>query len=114
MQSIKDQALVVLTNVPDVAVAQRIARALVTQRLAACVNIVPGVQSVYQWQGAVEEAGEISLLIKTTPARYADVEAAIRALHPYELPEVIALPIAAGLPAYLAWITEETRKDFDV
>ena len=108
------QALLMLTNVPDVDVARRIARALVEQRLAACVNILPGVESVYQWQGAVEEATEIILLVKTVAARYAEVEAAIKALHPYDVPEVIALPVTAGLPAYMNWMEQETKNNVDL
>lgn len=109
-----EQALLVITNLADVGSAQDLARALVEQRLAACVNMLPGVQSIYRWNGAVEEAAEVTLLIKTTAARYDALEQAIRALHPYELPEVIALPVSAGLPAYLDWIAQETRKEIDV
>jgi periplasmic divalent cation tolerance protein len=108
------QALLVLTNVPDVTTAKAIARQLVEQRLAACVNILSGVQSVYQWQGAIEEADEVTLLVKTVQGRYAELEVAIKAAHPYQVPEIIALPITAGLPQYLDWITQETRKDVDV
>jgi periplasmic divalent cation tolerance protein len=111
---IEEPTLLVLTNLGDIDSARRIARALVEQRLAACVNLLPGVQSVYRWQGAVEEEGEVTLLIKTSAARYAELEAAIRALHPYQLPEVIAVPIADGLPDYLDWIRQETKKDIDV
>ncbi|HYD78205.1 MAG TPA: divalent-cation tolerance protein CutA [Paucimonas sp.] len=103
--------ILVITNVPDAAHAQAIARLLVERRLAACVNILPAVQSVYQWQGAVEEASEVTLLIKTVMARYAELEAAIKGAHPYQVPEIVALPIAAGLPAYLNWIAQETKKD---
>jgi periplasmic divalent cation tolerance protein len=109
-----DQSLLVMTNLADGASAQALARALVERRLAACVNLLPAVQSIYRWQGAVEEAAEVTLLIKTTAARYAELEQAIRALHPYELPEVIAVPVSAGLPAYLGWIAQETRKEIDV
>lgn len=109
-----EQALLVLTNLSDVASARQLARALVEQRLAACVNMLPAVQSIYRWNDAVEEAAEVTLLIKTTKARYAALEEAIRSLHPYDLPEVIALPVSAGLPAYLAWIVKETRKETDV
>lgn len=109
-----EQALMVFTNVPDAAIAASIARQLVEQRLAACVNVLPRVQSIYRWQGIIEEATEVSLLIKTTHARYAELEAAIKVLHPYDVPEVIALPIAAGLPQYLGWIAKETEKDVDV
>ncbi len=109
-----DQAILVLTNVPDEATAQSIARAVVEGCYAACVNILPPVRSVYRWQGALKEANELSLLIKTTHARYAALEAAIKTIHPYDVPEIIALPIVAGLPAYLDWVAQETRKDIDV
>jgi periplasmic divalent cation tolerance protein len=102
--------LIVLTNCPDADVADRIARALVDQRLAACVNQLSNVRSIYRWQGVVEEAEEVPLLIKTTAARYAEVESAIRALHPYELPEIVAWPATAGFAAYLDWVAEETRR----
>ncbi len=100
--------LLILCNVPDTACAQHIARSLVERRLAACVNICAPCQSVYRWQGQLEEASEIPLLIKTQSARYAELERALRELHPYEVPEIIALPIAAGLPAYLDWVAQET------
>jgi periplasmic divalent cation tolerance protein len=109
-----EQALLVLTNLADMASARLLARALVEQRLAACVNMLPAVQSVYRWNDVIEEAAEVTLLIKTTTARYDELEQAIRALHPYELPEVIAVPVSAGSPAYLAWIAQETRKEIDV
>jgi periplasmic divalent cation tolerance protein len=100
--------LLVLTNAPDADTAERIARHLVSRRLAACVNALAPCRSVYRWQGVIEETEEIPLLIKTTAARYPEVEAAIRALHPYELPEVVAVRVERGLPAYLAWIAQET------
>jgi periplasmic divalent cation tolerance protein len=109
-----EQALLVLTNVPDATIATTIARRLVELRLAACVNVLPQVQSIYRWKGIIEESGELSLLIKTTQARYAELEAAIKALHPYDLPEVIAMPIVQGLPQYLDWIGAETKKDMNV
>jgi periplasmic divalent cation tolerance protein len=109
-----EQALLVLTNLADMASARLLAQALVEQRLAACVNMLPAVHSVYRWNDVVEEAAEVTLLIKTTTARYEELEQAIRALHPYELPEVIAVPVSAGSPAYLAWIAQETRKGIDV
>jgi periplasmic divalent cation tolerance protein len=108
-----DQVTVVLTNLPDAQSARDMAHRLVEARLAACVNCLPGVQSVYRWQGAVEEAGEVTLLIKSTAARYPELEAAIKATHPYELPEILALP-ATGLPAYLEWVAQGTRKGLDV
>jgi periplasmic divalent cation tolerance protein len=78
----------------------------VDERLAACVNLLPGVRSVYRWQGAVEEAGEILLLIKTTRTALPALQARLVALHPYELPELLAVEAADGLPAYLAWIAD--------
>jgi len=105
------QALLVLTNLPDAASAEALAHELVRQRLAACVNILPAVKSVYRWQGALEQAGETMLLIKTGAARYEALQAAIRAAHPYEVPEIIALPIAAGLPAYLDWIAQQSAAE---
>ncbi len=102
-------ALLVLTNAPDAEAAERIARHLVEHRLAACVNQLAPCRSTYRWNGAVEEAEEIPLLIKTTAARYPELEAALRALHPYELPELIAVGIERGLPGYLAWVADETR-----
>ena len=106
--------LLVLTNVPDEVTAHSIARQVVERRLAACVNVLPAVRSIYQWEGKVEEATEVTLLIKSTQGRYADLEAAIREAHPYDVPEVIAMPVAAGLPAYLNWVVSETKKDVDV
>lgn len=108
------QALLILTNVPDADTAKAIARRIVEEHLAACVNILPAVQSVYRWQGEVEEAAEVTLLAKTMQSRYAELENAIRALHPYDVPEIIALPIVDGLPSYLDWIAQETKKDLDV
>lgn len=108
------QALLVLTNLPDAISAKTLARHLVERRLAACVNILPGVHSVYRWQGALEEAEEVTLLVKTVASRYAGLEAAIRSRHPYDVPEIIALPVAAGLPQYLEWIAQETNEDVDV
>ena len=99
---------VVLSTAPDVAVAKMIARAVVEERLAACVNVVTGVTSVYRWQGAVEEASEILLIMKTSPERVSSLAARIKELHPYQVPEVIALAVDAALPAYAAWVIEAT------
>lgn len=104
----QDAALLVFTNLPDRESAIKLAHALIEQRLAACVNVLGGCTSVYRWKGAIEHAEEVPVLIKTRAARYAQVEAAIRRLHPYELPEVLAVPVAQGLPEYLAWVTQET------
>lgn len=96
----------VLNTCPDAQTARAIAAALVEGQSAACVNIVPGVRSVYRWQGAIEEDEEQLLLIKTTREKYPSVEQGIRERHPYDVPEIIAVSLAAGLPAYLGWIGE--------
>lgn len=106
--------LVVMTNVPDEAAARAIAHAVVEHRAAACVNVLPGVRSIYRWHGKIEEANEITLLIKTTDARYEALETIIKAAHPYDVPEIIATRVVAGLPAYLDWVGAETKKDVDV
>jgi periplasmic divalent cation tolerance protein len=105
---------VVLCNVPDQATGRSLARLLLEKRLAACVNLLPGVQSMYRWQGAIEDAQEVAMLIKTVSSRYHEVEQEIRSVHPYELPEIICLPIHAGLPGFMDWVNVETRKDQDV
>jgi len=98
------EVLLVLATLPDRASADALAARLIEQHLAACVNILAPCESVYRWQGAIETASEIPLLIKTTRARYPALEAAVRAMHPYETPELIALPVTCGLPAYLDWV----------
>ena len=103
--------LLVVTSLPDREIALTLARALVERRLAACVNVLGECTSVYRWQGAIETAAEVPVLIKTSALRYEALEQAIRELHPYELPEVIAVPIRGGLPGYLEWVAAETRSD---
>src|ERR1035437_8796931 len=93
-------SLIVITNLPDAASAHTLAALLVEQRLAACVKILAPCRSVYRWHDKIEDMTEVPLLIKTTAARYAALEAAIRAHHPYELPEIVAAPIEFGLPEY--------------
>lgn len=105
--------LLVLTNVPDRAVADKLAHALVEARAAACVNLLAPCHSIYRWQGAVEMADEIPVLIKTTARNYAVVEAIVRAHHPYDVPELLAIPITHGLPAYLDWLDRETEQPGD-
>ncbi len=100
--------LLVLTNCPDEEVANTIALAVVEARLAACVNILPRVQSIYRWQGGVESATEIPLFIKSTATSYPALESIIRQHHPYDVPEIIALPVTHGLPSYLNWVAAET------
>ena len=101
--------LLVLTNLPDRPAAERLADMLVEQRLAACVNILAPCRSVYRWKDAIQHDEEHPMLIKTTAERYPALEAALRAGHPYELPEIIAVPIERGLEAYLAWVRDETK-----
>ncbi|MDR2787608.1 MAG: divalent-cation tolerance protein CutA [Candidatus Accumulibacter sp.] len=103
--------LLVLTQLPDRGSAESLARTLLDRRLAACVSILSPCRSTYRWQGAVETSDEVPVLIKTTEACYTALQAAICAEHPYELPEIIALPVAAGLPGYLAWVAAETRSE---
>ncbi len=103
-------ALLVFTNLPDASSARALAAHLIEARLAACVNILAPCRSIYRWEGKTEDAEEVPLLAKTTPARYAALEAAICAHHPYELPEIIAIPIERGLPEYLAWVAAETAQ----
>ena len=103
--------VVVLTNLPDLAAATKLAQLLVEQRLAACVNVLPQCSSVYRWHGRVETATEVPVLIKTVAARYPRVEAAIRANHPYELPEILSVPVVAGLAEYLGWVAAESAAE---
>ena len=103
--------LLVLTNLPDVASAETLARALIESRAAACVNVLAACRSIYRWRGEVETSEEIPLLIKTTTVNYPRVEELVRAMHPYELPELIAIPITHGLPPYLDWLATETEKN---
>jgi periplasmic divalent cation tolerance protein len=100
---------IVLTTCADREQAERIAHRLVEQRLAACVNILPGVQSIYQWQGAVESAAEVLLMIKTRVAHTWEVQATIASLHSYEVPEFLVLPVSGGSEAYLAWMDGALR-----
>jgi periplasmic divalent cation tolerance protein len=102
-------AYLVITNLPDRDSAARLAHALIDKHLAACINILSPCRSVYRWKGKTEDAEEFPMLIKSTRDRYAELEAAIRAGHPYKLPEIIAVPLAGGLPAYLEWVAAETR-----
>lgn len=102
--------LIVLSTCPDRGTADGIADALVAGRHAACVNIVPGLTSVYRWQGKVHHDTELLLVIKTTEAAYPGLEAEVRRLHPDELPELVAVPLQGGLAGYLDWMTQETNQ----
>jgi periplasmic divalent cation tolerance protein len=101
-------AILVLTQMPDRASAQSLARALVEARLAACATVGAPAESLYHWRGEIETAEEVQVTLKTWSGRYAEVEAAIRARHPYELPEIVAVPITDGFAPYLDWIVAET------
>lgn len=105
-----DGLLLALTTIGSRDEAEAIARALLDERLVACANLLPGCRSVYLWQGAVEDADETLILFKTTRNRYRAFEERLRALHPYELPEIVALSPDAVLPAYAAWVIRETRR----
>jgi periplasmic divalent cation tolerance protein len=101
-------AIMIVTHMPDRASALILARSLVESRLAACVSVGAPVESLYHWRGKIETAEEVPLVVKSHPERYAEVEAAIRAGHPYELPEIVAVPITHGFAPYLQWIAAET------
>ena len=105
------QPILVLTTADSPELAHRIASALVEAGEAACVNIVSGVRSIYRWEGKTCDEAELLLLIKSTAQRYEEVRARVRQLHTYKIPELIALPITAGDPDYLAWIMAEVTKD---
>jgi periplasmic divalent cation tolerance protein len=103
------ETVIVWTACPDRHVAETIARHLVDQRLAACATMLPGATSIYRWKSAVETADEVVLMIKTRAAHLAEVEAAVEALHPYEVPEFLAVPVQSGAEPYLAWLAESTE-----
>ncbi len=103
-----DAAILVLTSLPDDESARALARSLVKGRLAACVNVGAPVESMYHWRGEIETAREVPVVIKTRAALYPAVEAAVLAVHPYELPEVVAVPVIHGLERYIDWIRAET------
>jgi periplasmic divalent cation tolerance protein len=109
IHSMNDKLQVVLCTAPDADTAQTLATALVTEKLAACVNIIPGITSIYRWKGAVEQDTEQLLLIKTAAAGFQQLAARIRALHPYELPEIISVPIDTGQQDYIQWITDSLK-----
>lgn len=101
--------LLVITNLPDAQAAGQLAQRLVEERVAACVNQLAPCTSTYRWQGDIETASEVPLLIKTTRAAYPRLEQLIRTEHPYELPEIVAVPVTTGLPAYLDWVSQEAN-----
>jgi periplasmic divalent cation tolerance protein len=111
MSAMSADILIALCTCPDAALADHIAETLVGEGLAACVNALPGVSSVYRWQGEVQRDAEVLLLIKTTQARLSGLTDRVRQLHPYDLPEVIAIPVSGGLPDYLQWVITCTSPD---
>ncbi len=110
MPASRSSAIVVLVTSPTAAQARRLADALVRQRAAACVNLVPGIRSLFWWQGKVDQARETLLIIKTTRRRFEPLRRLVRRLHPYEVPEIIALPIGQGHPPYLRWIEKSVHR----
>jgi len=98
--------LVAFSTFADAETARKTVRMLVEERLAACANVVPRIESIYHWQGKIETSTEVFVIFKTTRDRYPAFEQRLRALHPYEVPEIVAIDIAAGLPAYLKWVVE--------
>lgn len=103
------QVFVVLVTTENKEEAVRIGEKMVTAKLAACANILPGVQSIYRWKGKVVKAQEVLLILKSTKPRYPALEEAIKAMHPYEIPEIIALPVKEGLDKYIGWVRSETH-----
>ena len=101
-----EEVLLVLTTFADAETARQVARTLVEERLAACANLVPKIESIYRWQGKIESGAEVLVLFKTTQGRYQQFEQRLRALHPYEVPEIVALPLAGGFDPYLNWVVE--------
>ncbi len=101
--------MIILTTWPDAESARAATRKLVEEKLAACGNLVPGIESIYRWQGKIETSSEVLVIFKTTAARLAQLEERIRELHSYEVPEILAVPVGAGLPAYLRWVEESCR-----
>ena len=106
-----DEVVIVLTTFPDQEISRQIGTQWVESQLAACVNLLPGVESIYRWEGKTEVAGEVFAIVKTTRACLPELECSLRALHPYELPEFLVLSPERGTDAYLAWVRAETKLD---
>jgi periplasmic divalent cation tolerance protein len=102
----QEEARLVCSTFPEIETARRIARQLVSENFAACANIIPAIESIYRWQGKIEQGEETLVFFKTTAARYPAFQEKLKSLHPYDVPEIISLGIAEGLPEYLRWITE--------
>ncbi len=106
-------ALIVFSTFPNELLAREAAGKLIEERLAACINILPGLTSLYRWKAKIEASPEVLLIIKTTRDRYPQLESALKACHPYELPEILAVATDAGLPEYLLWVAEEIVNNKD-
>jgi periplasmic divalent cation tolerance protein len=104
------EVVILLSNFPDADAARKAVRALVGERLVACGNIVPGIESIYEWKGAIETGAEVMVVCKTTAARAGEAQSRLRALHPYEVPEILRIPVSAGWPEYLAWVAGQCRE----
>jgi periplasmic divalent cation tolerance protein len=104
-----DEVVLAFSTFPDVESARRIARELVTESFAACANVIPKIESIYRWQGKIEQGDETLVLFKTTAARFAAFEEKLKSLHPYDVPEIICTPIASGWPHYLEWVRENVK-----
>lgn len=102
----QDEVLLVFSTFPDAETAERIANDLVNAKLAACVNILPAIKSIYRWQEKIANVSEVLAILKTTAARFPELQRKLRAAHPYDVPEIIGLPISNGLPEYVAWVSE--------
>jgi periplasmic divalent cation tolerance protein len=103
-----DEVLLALSTFPDAGTARRISNQLVTEKFVACANIIPTIESIYRWQGKVEQGNETLVLFKTTGARSAVLQEKLKSLHPYEVPEIIFIPVTAGLPEYLRWVADNS------
>ncbi|TRW48523.1 divalent-cation tolerance protein CutA [Aliidiomarina halalkaliphila] len=102
--------LMVFCTVPDIETARDLASRLVKEKLVACVNIQPGIESVYEWQGNIEQSNEVMLILKTTDERYQALEQQLQEWHPYDTPEILAVPVAKGLSDYIQWVAEVTAR----
>jgi len=101
-----EQVLLAISTFPDAETANRVARALIAEKFAACANIIPAVHSIYRWKDKIETAGEVMVFFKTTPDRQAAFQEKLRSLHPYEVPEIIFVSVVTGLSDYLRWVIE--------
>jgi len=106
-----DEVFLAFSTFPDIETARRIARELVTDNFAACANIIPAIESIYRWQGKIEQGNETLVLFKTTAARSAAFQEKLKSLHPYDVPEIICLRIAEGSPEYLRWVIDSSASE---